>query len=328
MNSFYYYFLKTYHLNFSLISKEDNIIISGMPRGGTTWLAEILLNIHGTALLWEPLHHTVLRNSKYKDFSIKLGTLPYIPEDSDWKEAHVFFDKLLGGKIILKEYIFRNSLKYLDKEINLFRNKRWIIKSCRMNLLLPWITNNFDIKPPIFLIRHPLAVVASQLRHKAFNEIHPNTLIDNKLLYPSIYNQFSHIIENLKTNEEALAAFWCLNNISTIKHSNNNIKWITVSYERLINRSEEELKRILSRLNIPFDPFILENINSPSFTTKNGSPIKKGGNQLTGWKNSLKQDQVNRILKVVEAFGIEEYSDEVEPNYNKLYNLKNVRVLE
>ena len=54
----------TKHNPFEDFSKH--IIICGEPRGGTTWLMELLMN-KSDCLIWEPLHFVHLNNYK-KDF--------------------------------------------------------------------------------------------------------------------------------------------------------------------------------------------------------------------------------------------------------------------
>ena len=39
---------------------EDALVLTGDPRGGTTWLMEILCAWPGTALNWEPLHLSLI----------------------------------------------------------------------------------------------------------------------------------------------------------------------------------------------------------------------------------------------------------------------------
>src|SRR6056297_3604377 len=81
-----YYFLinKRYH------DKNKKVLISGMPRGGTTWLAELLLNINNSILFWEPLRPFRLEEQNLSEFSKELGWFPYIPENGEWYKGHRF----------------------------------------------------------------------------------------------------------------------------------------------------------------------------------------------------------------------------------------------
>ena len=312
--------LESYNRISNRFKVEDNIVICGTGRGGTTWLAELFLSVPKTAILWEPLHPVVLRNTKYADLSLQLGNMPYIPENEVWDEAYDFFNDLMQGKILFREFIIRNNKKFLkDESADLFTMDKWIIKNCRSNMLLPWLVRNFELRPPVFLIRHPCAVVSSQLRHISYDSFVPGFEKPGGR-YTDIYYQYEKIIREAKTREEALAIAWCLENIIPLNHPANNKGWITVAYEDLIVDPESHLKNIFSRLSLPMPDGILEKVDKPSFTTKEGSPILEGKNQLTGWQKHLSKDQVNLILGIVEKFGIEIYDHNPSPSL-KLYNM-------
>lgn len=66
-----------------------HIIISGEPRGGTTWLMELLQKeVH--AIVWEPLLQDTLATYTNQDLVRELGLTPYIPESTKWPEAEHF----------------------------------------------------------------------------------------------------------------------------------------------------------------------------------------------------------------------------------------------
>jgi hypothetical protein len=75
---------------------DDNILISGTTRGGTTWLMEMLWN-PDMQVVWEPTKYETLVKAKGKNFANELGVIPYIPLDAGWDEAHDYFEELLSG---------------------------------------------------------------------------------------------------------------------------------------------------------------------------------------------------------------------------------------
>ena len=69
------------------IDWRDNILLLADPRGGSTFLMEVLSSIPGTAIIWEPLHGT--KGLIPKDFN--LGWMPYIPETEEREELQDLF---------------------------------------------------------------------------------------------------------------------------------------------------------------------------------------------------------------------------------------------
>jgi len=291
---------------------EDAIIISGMGRGGTTWLTEVFSTIPGSGVIWEPLHPIVLRNHhSTRRFQRELGNYPYIEEDADWPEAERFFWRLLSGKLLFHEYVKRNMFNP-----RLARVQRWIIKFCRANMLLPWLVRKCPVRP-IYLLCHPCAVVSSQLRHYGFDVMSDHFNIPDTR-YTKIYRDHRHILPTIKTREQRLAAWWAFDNLIPLQHPANGTAWITVAYEQLLMSPLDVFSELFSRMGCEVPANMNVIVNKPSRTTDPRAAIAKGQDQLTSWKSQLSDDQINQILDVVHRFGITAYTDAPEPNYTEL----------
>ena len=104
--------------------------------------------------------------------------------------------------------------------------------------------------------------------------------------------------------------------------SNN---WITVAYESLLLRPEKELRDLFKELGLIMRSNILENINMPSKTTLTGSSMSDPYFRLNQWKTKLNPGQIDRILRVVDHFGLTKYyGDNVEPDYSELYSYRKI----
>jgi hypothetical protein len=189
-------------------------------------------------------------------------------------------------------------------------------------MLLPWLTGKFEINP-VYVIRHPCAVIASQLKFGHWDYI----LKDVKAYFPNpadrfkeIYLQYQDIIDSITRPEERLAAEWALHNSVPIKHPLNDIRWISVAYEKLYKDPESELDRIFYRLKIPMPTSILPNISSPSVSTRGNSTAKiRSGQQLESWRKSLDDRQVRNILRILKEFKMDFYDESPEPDYQRIY---------
>lgn len=185
-------------------------------------------------------------------------------------------------------------------------------------MLLPWLTHEFDMNPPILLIRHPCAVVASQLRHEAWSRV-PEEFEIPQTKYNDIYYKYVDILKTISTKEEALAARWCLEYKIPFSYPRPH-PWILVTYENLVKNGEEELRRIFRILQIELPEAAIKHLDVPSSSTLPGSPIVTGGHQLSGWRKTLSVAQIRRILNIVKGFNMDFYTSEVEPDYERLYN--------
>lgn len=280
-------------------------IISGDPRGGTTWVAQLLNQLPGSALIWEPLMVSKVREVRELGFQWR----QYIPENETWPEAREVLEKILGGRL-LSPYLCQQTTPQQLQDARYL-----LVKFCRANQLLPWLTQQLDFEfPPVYLVRHPCAVVASQLKQGGWNSVSPSLEIPEGR-YRSFYSDHSAFLNKIDTVEKHLATIWCLCNRVPLSHPDNNKRWITVTYESLLLNGAQELNRIGERWKVPIPQHLYEIRQDASSTTLLESPIVDGSvhKQLEYWKSKLTARQVDDIMRVVDYFEIELYNSELLP---------------
>ena len=288
-------------------SPSDNHLIFANPRGGSTWLMEIIQSITNEPVIWEPLDR---RNRDKAFVELNFGGLQYIPEEEKWPEAKDIFDRLFSGQIMNHNTFRYSTIKQLLQSDSL------LIKFCRGNALLPWLVSNFTFKDkPIFMIRHPLAVVASQMRHGAWDYKFNGFKVPESP-YNEIYAEHEPFLTSLTTKEELLVSMWCIANKGTLDHERNNKDWLTVNYEEFVVNPEKTVERILESWGVSYH---LEKISftKNSVTTRVDSSAEVKG-RLSQWQQNLDKAQIGRMMGVMEYFEIEQYSYDPMPNI--IYN--------
>ncbi len=287
------------------INLSKVLIITGSPRSGTTWLGELISNIPKSIMLFEPLN--LNRNPRAKEFEFEWRT--YINSNSDNPKAKEFFEDLFNCRFV-------NS--WITSEVpisRLFDIQYFIFKFVRANMLIDWLNNNFKINKPVFIIRHPCAVVSSQLRLKQFSKV------ENALMSENYYKDYPVNKEKLKKykyTEEIYAARWCQENYVPL--INNSSSLLIITYENLLNNPEEEIKKIFTAWNIEIPSQVYKMLSSSSSTTYRDVDHKNKLKILTNWQEKLNKDQQKKILNVVKDFGMDFYTEELEPDYERLYS--------
>jgi len=283
---------------------EENLIIFSDPRGGSTWITEAIAQLPKTAVLWEPLHPS----SAIKFNKLNFGWRQFIPEQETWNEAEMEFEKLFKGKIL------NNWTCYLSPSIRFLCADRMIIKFCRANAMIPWLTKRFNFTyDPIYLIRHPFAVVASQLNHGAWDANFNGFDIPNSP-FNNLYTQHADFLLSLKTKEEALVATWCLTNLIPLRNTRNDKSWITVYYENLIRNPENEIERIFQRWGMEIPEKVGRQIKKASATTKDATFLDNIDKQCRKWKLFFDQHQISKMSAVLQYFEVKHYTTDIFPN--------------
>ncbi|MEQ9426690.1 MAG: sulfotransferase domain-containing protein [Cyclobacteriaceae bacterium] len=303
---------------------HDNVYVFAQHRGGSTWIAEILNQIPESAVITEPLWRgKFLTNGELPLQSVgkcdEIRELDFyyqqpIPEGAEWPEAEEFFRRLF------KLEVCKLGL-YLDHKFSHLKSyKSFIFKFCFGNQLMPWLVQKFNIKA-ILLVRHPCAVVQSQMQMPYWDLVrrHPEFKVTD-FRYNEVYLKYEHVLRQIKTPEENLAAHWCFNMLATLKDPNNNKKWLTVAYENLYENYDQEIDRIFQWIDRPIAQRVGSlNFKPSRYTESYSLEYIKSGNQLNIWKERLDKDQIKRILQIVEAFEIDGYSDNVLPDLKAIY---------
>jgi len=314
------------------IDIKDTILIVGSPRSGTTWLMEILTTLPKYTYTFEPLNPIWCPSS----FEAGFRSRTYIEPKGNWTEGEEFLRKTFTGQIanvpvkesltisLLAGFSIKNTMRHL-------LGAKLIVKSVNMNRLLPWISEKFQLRGIFFIIRHPCAVVASQLKtglcgYRSSNLPYVDVFPTQKEILdeaskingfnPDRYNK----LKKIKTKEEVLAASWCLDNYVPLSQKKPH-PWSLVIYEKLVKDGANEISRLFNEIGEQKIPkAAVHNLKKPSMVIvkEEEKLIKKPVEQLSKWKKTLSEKQIESILKIVSEFGLDFYSNELEPDYARI----------
>jgi hypothetical protein len=309
-------------LNSLLCDIRDTIVVAGSPRSGTTWVAEVIAKLLGHGLLNEPLHLHRVSEARRAGFEWRT----YVAPNEKCPEKEDFMRKCLTGQItLMPRYHGQDGLQQLWW----LRNHKFVVKFVRANRLLGWLSNTFPVKGVILLLRHPCAVIASQIRMgerensfwKYASPPDEAGLQGGFLgwLPGPIFQQFEHVLRKIKTREEYLAALWCLDTWIPL-HDGRDPRWTICTYENLVMSCESEFSRICRAMGVPELKLARNQVRLPAASASPDFRHDKR-HQLGKWKEVLTKDQVKEILDVVKQFNLTFYNDDVEPHYEELKKL-------
>lgn len=283
---------------------RDSILISANPRGGSTWLFEVLTSIQGTATLYEPLHQEWMPELADVGFDWHQR----IPEDADWPEARQLFEDILSGRKLTADICqYSKSHDYRTAE-------RLLVKFIRINDCLPWLLKQFDFKlKPVVLTRHPIAIAASTLRHENWQG-RPSHYVFPETRYSNYSENDRIFLESLSTVEEVRVAKWCTRNRSFLNHPGHNEDWITLHYENMLLEPEASLKHLFSAWNMELPDAAMALVDKASRTSREMTFSDDKQKQLEKWQTRFTPDQIDRMIAVLDHFEIDLYGRDAMPN--------------
>ncbi len=245
----------------SSYKEEDSILIFCSPRGGSTWLAELLTSIQGYNLIWEPLH--LFNNPIAKKYGFTWHNYQNKHQENEVKENY------LKGLFTGKELNTRTMTSLNLDFGSLINFKGLVIKFVNGNMILPWVANRFKCKK-ILMLRHPCAVVNSQLIFGGWKGLSKETMTIPSEFFQD-YPQLKQVFDQLDHHEELLTFSWlCEAYVPMIEKEQN---WLTIFYEDLVTNKESEIQRVFKYLERDIPKSAFERINKPSATTKKNSNV-------------------------------------------------------
>lgn len=304
---------------------EDAIVIAGSPRSGTTWLLETLRMLPGYKAINEPLGEKEARH--HNGFSWRT----YLEPNATAPPQRTYIESILTGTLGNPSTWHFEARSRLGQLFEHATREKLIVKFCRLNRMLHWFNNQFDVRGTIFLVRHPCAVISSMLRWGEWDEdcLHGHTrraqALHDESLPGALEEPFAPILNRIDTQVEVLATMWCLDHYVPLVHHAERTgthPWLLAPYERLVMHGVEELHRIAAALKEEVQEEMITTLTSPSSTVKD-SYTRDRAQQLSKWKRHLSTEQINQILRILEDVGLSSiWTDEVEPNYKRLNQMQ------
>lgn len=287
----------------------ESLVVAGSPRSGTTWLAEVLSTLPRSAILFEPEHMLQVPAARRAGLDWHVMKLP----GEDWPEGDRYFERVLRGQVVTP---WTTSHLPLGRAI---APRRWIVKFVDANLMLGWLATRFPIRAPVLVLRHPCAVVGSQLRRGWRLDHAPRTAA-----FFARFPQFQSYVASLHDPVEWSAAHWCIHAYVPLSLP-RPWPFLVTSYEQATREPEQEFGRLFEHWRLPLPADLVARTRRPSGTTDLGSGLHQEKGESAGWRKALTAEQAARVLAVVREFGLDFYSDDPLPDARRLASAAPIR---
>jgi hypothetical protein len=251
-------------------------LVAGVARSGTTWLADVLAAGRRARVMFEPFH--AQRVEGYRQFEY----LQYRRPDTDDPVLLAFAENVLRGRIRHPAWIDQNA-------DHLFPRTR-VIKDVRICMFLRWLVERFSVE------RDFRSILAQQ------------QLIEDHL------SAHSDWLRELRDRVDMLAAIWSVENLVALRQLRGSNVPI-VFYENLVWHPDRALPVLFPAIGQEFAPATLRGLDRHSDTVFKGSPLYSGEDPTTAWKRRLTEEQIGRVLDVVERFGLGHLYSGPEPAF-------------
>jgi len=284
------------------------MFLLGSPRGGTTWLAEVLCRVAHYRQIFEPLHHDVEAAAIIRR---KGGPKLYLRPGTEDPEIRAFFGSVLEGR-------FRHPI---CDGFNTYRfPKGRLVKLIRGNLLAGWLRTQFPDVPQVILLRHPCAVAysACQLGYMQSLEALHGLLRQTDLMADHL-EPYRALMEATREIFPILIIRWCIDTLIPLRQFSDEGVPI-VFYENLFAEPERHFPPLFEALGLRWDPRSLESVRQPSNTSwGDHSGMKSGRSPISNWRDKVEPAQIDQAVRILHEFGLDVlYDDDPMPRAENL----------
>lgn len=265
------------------------IIVAGLPRSGTTWL-EGILNSHPNIFLYHEIDDRDSRKGNFSQINYKINQ----ENEGSYKQALLNGIEELQKISILDPYKKRKAQYVGFKTVGRFTHPT----------IFTWMRKVLNYPQTIFIIRHPAAYVASQLRFADAKTTREN--VEKNFWYVESLN--GKVSSDIKV-EKFLALSWMLSNELILANNLNTQNFYCVVYEDLCHSPQSVTQNILNSLQLKMHRNVskfLSNSTNPdrNFFTKlmsnrYYSTTKKPFESANKWINQLSEEQKFEIFSTV-----------------------------
>ena len=220
----------------------------------------------------------------------------FYPKERDWRSNSE-----------LKKAIKRmgRAWRYLFRYHAQRKRPERIVKIIRGNMMLSWLRSRFDARV-VFLVRHPAAVVLSQL--KSQRSWNPETRIDryrsNIPLVDALNAPTRKLLFETLDIVEAITLSWCIENTIALRQAAESGIHV-VHYETLVSEGMPEWQKIVSALELPVLPEV-ELVAQPSqqaWNAQDPAVVKRHAR----WRGQIDDETRRRIQNILDATETELY---------------------
>lgn len=307
-------------------SDAPPIFLMATPRGGSTWVTEVICRQRGMRYVAEPL------NIRSYGVGSALGVLKW--EDM-WdvtpEQLEDYFQRLIKGKIRMRDatpfrhvgrYGFRFKTERTALKVIHGATYHWQMLEQRLNARV------------VVVLRHPIATAISREVFPALDRIE-----ESKFFTALSVPQREHIQKVLKsgTHLEKGVLAWCLHNLPYFRSSACPF---VVTYEELVLAPAVAVKKLCDYCELDDSDAIMDSLNYASVTTRKSDSatqalfeeddrLKRSLKIVTKWQARVDASDANKAMRSLDIFNMQLYRpDSPLPSEMLLHNSEEVlRVL-
>ena len=305
------------------ISTQEDVVIYGFWRSGTTFMMEQVARLNASRSYFEPLllkepETWPARYRRQNSPELDKFTLPdellahpcyYVNAKQNESGIDGFLDDMMRGKV---------SSKWTRKSrpVAFSLSKKISLKLVRGNLLAGYISKKYGVKS-VFVLRHPGGIMASMTRkHRKtmrkggietglISESFIHSLLNQNRLVEDYLSPYIEVIQRFNTNAfNRVILAWAITNYVPLKQMiEGEFNPHFILYENYVLDPGCNLNMAKFMGVSPEEASDRQHFDRDSATVQGDRKSIHPTQRLFGWRQELSQDQIETIYAICSSFG-------------------------
>jgi hypothetical protein len=285
---------------------KKNIFLFATPRGGSTWVMEVIASQPGMKYYDEP-------------FNIRRDNVQRIGMFRDWGELMPEggqSDRIIGCLTMLEQNRFRFMNPPPFRKNHRLLTSRIIFKIHELEHLINEIKARCD-GLVLYLLRHPIATTISRHTFPRLPAFVGSAYYRDQFLTAGQLLEIERIVEHGSALERGIVS-WCYENLVPLKQADSG-DWLFLTYEELLLNAPKTCALLASRLALEDPARMLAAVREPAaniaMSTKQTQDIllseqgmQRARHLVKKWKTQVSDEDEHRCFDILELFGLDTYA--------------------
>jgi Sulfotransferase family len=284
---------------------EQNILLFATPRGGSTWVMEILASQPGVKYFDEPFN---IRRANVAHTKLFSGWEDLMPETNSTDALVGYINDLAANR-----YPHMNPPPF--RPLHRFRTNRIVFKIHELEHLVGTLATRCNAQV-VYLLRHPVPTTLSRVvfpRLEMFlgSPYYRGIIGDERTL-----REIERIVANGSHLERGIVS-WCYENLVPLRH--RDFDGLFVTYEELVVNPVRSCDLLLERLRFRHREAMLAAFDQPAANIEMSKTVtrstfadpdgrKRRTYLVTKWLQRVTSAECAAVSSILQLFGIETYT--------------------
>lgn len=292
--------------NIHVQGKKPNILLFATPRGGSTWLMEIIASQKGMKFYDEPFN---FRRSDVARTRIINSWQEFMPEHAEQENVIHFLQGLSENR-----HGFMNPRPF--RPYHRFFTDRIVFKIHELEFMAERIREALGAEI-VYLLRHPIPTTLSRSVYPRLDSFMSSNYYRSKYLSSASRWQKVRDVYEKGSNLDKGVLSWCFENIDALKLGTMP-HWTFITYEEILLNPVASCNHLANVLCLDNRDLLLEAVDQPSTNIrmsnqetqqilKEQNDVERRKNLVTKWRHKVKSSEEDSAMSIMEVFDLDIY---------------------